>query len=808
MLFYLFLGLLVLFLVLLGLFFFYLYYWQIQRAMPQLSGELRLSGLTAPVEVRRDKHGVPHIYAQNRADLFRAQGFVHAQDRFWQMEQNRRVASGRLAEVFGEAALHADRFSRIIGFRRAAQAELAQIDAETRQVLDCYAEGVNVYLQSRPRRVAAELNLLRIEPEDWTALDTLACAKVMAWGLSLNWESELLRLQLLQQFDPYTAADLEPDYPEKAPIILEGVGSHEQTRAIYTAGLLLNQYENARPWLGNPGLGQGSNSWVLAPKHSLNGRPLLCNDPHMTVAIPNFWYENHLVSPDYEVSGASLPGLPAVIIGHNESIAWGFTNAQVDTQDLYIERAHPNDVALFEYNGNWEKAQIYAETILVRRGQPHIEKVVVTRHGPLISNFAVNANLPLALRWAGHDPSHTLRALLKLNQAGNWQEFDAALADWGTPVQNATYADERGYIGYLMCGRAPRREQNPGLIPAPGWNDVHEWTGMIPHAEAPRLFQPASGKIVTANNKIVGDDYPHFLGIEFFPGFRAARIEEMLCERERYTIRDMEAIQLDTGSKFAEALTPWITHLQTDDPWERAAIQELRRWKFRMDGDSAAALAFHAILLELLDLTFGDKLGAVKDGYLGISSTPLFLTHGFMTRAEVRLLELLNSQEQSRWYMEAATGRQRTREQLLQEAMTRAMKTIRFEIGEVTTRWQWARAHQVRYVHPLGSARFVGRFFNRGPLAIGGDPYSPNQTRHASKKPLGLVQVIANYRQILEVGAWDRCESVMPTGQSGHPLSDDYDNQLYMWKEGQYHKVAWSRPVVEEATQHLLWLKV
>ncbi|MDQ3250525.1 MAG: penicillin acylase family protein, partial [Chloroflexota bacterium] len=319
-------GLLVL-VALVGGFFLYIYGWLIQRATPVLDGELTLSIFDQTVEIRRDRHGIPHVYAQTQADLFRAQGFVHAQDRLWQMEQNRRIAQGTLAAVFGEAALEADRFSRIVGFWRAAQVELAQLDAEARQVLEWYAAGVNAYIALRPGRLAAEYNLLRVQPEPWTPLDSLGYAKVMSWALSLNWESELTRLRLLGALDPLAAAELEPDYPAKNPITLAGVGSAEMTRLLATAGLLLHQYEAVQPWLGAVSAGQGSNSWVLAPKNSLNRRPILCNDPHLAVQIPGVWYELHLCCPDYETSGVSFTGAPGVVIGHNETIAWGMTNA-------------------------------------------------------------------------------------------------------------------------------------------------------------------------------------------------------------------------------------------------------------------------------------------------------------------------------------------------------------------------------------------------------------------------------------------------------------------------------------------------
>jgi len=796
-------------------FFLYLYWWSIQRSNPQLDGTISLSCFDAPVEVLRDKHGIPHIYAQNQADLFRAQGFVHAQDRRWQMEQNRRIARGTLAEVYGEAALDADRFSRTIGFWRAAEAEFAALDTETRQVLAWYAEGVNAYVISRPRRFGAEFNLLRTTPEPWTPMDSLGYAKVTEWGLSLNWEAELTRLRLLQHAGALPASELEPNYPDGNPIVLEGVDSTELVRLQQTAGLLLNQYEGLKEWLGVVADGQGSNGWVLAPKASLNRRPILCNDPHLGIQIPGIWYEVHLHAPDYAASGVSFSGVPGVIIGHNADIAWGMTNGMVDVQDLFIERAHPTEANHFADGEAWIEAQIIEEVIHVRRGRPHIEQVVITHNGPLITGILKmdqegkeetepTDTLALALRWTGHEAGNNLRAILQLNRARNWEDFSAALADWSAPPQNVLFADDHGNIGYRLAGLVPKREQNLGLVPAPGWEPAYRWHAFIAPDELPMLYNPPSGRIVSTNNKLVGDDYPYFLGAEFAPGWRAARAEEMLNKKERLTIRDMEEMQLDTHSKYAEALTPWFTLLNSEEPWEKAALTALRRWNYRMDPESSAALIFHFTLIELLEMTFGDKLGDSKLGYFGVGENPLFQANGFLWRAETRLLEIINEHEQSYWYADAQSGRPRLREELLHEALSRAVKHIRSAVGDSMRTWNWGRTHQVRYVHPLGSARLLKNVFNRGPLPIGGDAFTLNVARFPLRIPLGHVQVAASYRQIFEVGSWDRAQSITNVGQSGHPLSDLYDDQIMMWKEGDYHAMPWSREAVERAAVYRL----
>lgn len=801
--------------------FLYVYWWQMQRPSPKLEGKLRAPFLDQEVEILRDKHGVPHVYAQNEADLFRTQGWLHAQERMWQMEQARRIAAGRLAELFGAPALEADRFCRIIGFRRAAEAELSTLDENTRRVLDWYADGVSAYITTHPGRLAAEINLLRAKVAPWTATDTLACAKATAWSMSINWESELTRLRLLQELDPYTAADLDHDYPEKNPLILEGVGSETKERLLHTAGLLLNQYETVRAWVGAGGDGAGgSNSWVVAPKHSLNRRPLLCADPHLGAQLPGPVYEMHLACPQWEASGATFPGQPGLAMGHNNTVAWGTTNGLADTQDLFIEQQHPEDRTLFAYAGEWERAQVIEETIQVRGNQPHTERVLITRHGPIMTGFLRPQTprgrtpaqpplaVPLAIQWAGLAPDRTQAARLALLRAGDWSQFTAALADWGSPVQAFTYADARGNIGFQLAGHIPQRNQNLGLLPAAGWDPAYAWGPPIPPSDLPQLYNPESGLIVTSNNKPAGDDYAHFLGVEFDPGWRAARIEEMLREKERHTIRDMQEIQQDTLSKYAQAFTPWFTLLRSEDPWEKTALQFLRKWNLRMESDSQAALCFHYILAQLMHLVWDDKLQASRTGFLGASSAPLFPLHGFRLRAETKLLELLNTHEESFWYADIANSRQRTRDELLQEALTRAMQAVRAVHGDSSLRWAWGRTHQVRFTHPLGRARFTGHFFDRGPLPVGGDATTPLQTRFATQEGAipGLVTVLPVYRQVYEVGAWDRAETVLAGGQSGHPLSRLYDDQVMMWREGVYHLMPWGREAVEKGMAYRLVL--
>ena len=317
----------------------------------------------------------------------------------------------------------------------------------------------------------------------------------------------------------------------------------------------------------------------------------------------------------------------------------------------------------------------------------------------------------MAVQWSGSAPGTQLQAMIALNRAQNWEEFNGALADWVAPPQQVTFADVRGNIGCTLAGRIPKRAQNLGLVPAPGWQVDQEWDGFIAPGELPRLYNPASGRIVAANNKFAGDDSPHFFGVEFDPGWRAARIEELLLEKERHTIRDLQEMQQDNLSKYAQAFTPWFTLLRSEDPWEKTGLQLLRKWNWRMDADSGAALVFQYMVGHLLTMVWGDKLGGARSGYLGTSTTPFFHLHGFTLRAEAKLLDLISSQEESYWYADMAKGRQRHRDELLQEALQRAMQSIRRVHGDSSLRWAWGRAHQVTFAHPLSRARFVGGIF-------------------------------------------------------------------------------------------------
>lgn len=786
-----------------------------QRPLPRLKGEEIVRGLQAPAEVVRDRWGVPHIYAANEHDVFFAQGYIHAQDRLFQMDYARRLARGNLAEAFGTAALEADRWSRVLGFWRCARADLALLSAEEMDALQAYAAGANACIESNGLRLPAEFAILGFRPDPWTAHDTLGVLKVLAWALSQNWEGELLRLQFLAHLGPDRAAELEGFSPPGTSHEIFGRDGQSEAGALAdAAGSLLAAYQSVSGWFGQPALA-GSNNWVISAERSATRRPLLANDPHLTASMPALWYENHLVSGDggLQVTGATIPGVPGVLTGHNAHIAWGITAGRADTQDLYLEQRHPTEPSWFRYQNQWEGAGVLREQVDVRgQADPHMEEVIITRHGPLVNGLlpAQEArDLPgLALRWSGHEVGTTVRGLLRVQKATDWESFRAALAWVTEPSLNFVYADTRGNVGYQYVGRVPRRRAGHGLLPAPGDSDSHEWDGWIPFEDLPCALNPEQGYLLSANNKPSNHNRAPgpYLGEAWCPSYRATRIERMLQAKPRYTLRDFQRLQTDVHSVEAEALLPFLIMVDGETPLERRIVRELESWNLRMEVDSFAAAAYQVMRLHLLRLVFADKLEALTDAYLGRSHSDIFASSAFVGIAGQTLIRLLEDEENP-WFRDTASGEARTRDQLLRLALRRTATTLYDLIGKDPRKWAWGKVHQVEFEHLLGRGRLLRAIFNRGQYPIAGDEHTVWMTAYDLELPFGLVTTTATYRQVIDVGEWDRSTAILSTGQSGQPGSPYYANHIEMWREGDQHPMLWSRQSVEQEAVAVLQLR-
>jgi penicillin amidase len=654
--------------------------------LPRTSGTLRLPGLSAPVEVIRDRWGIPHIYAAGTADLFMAQGYVHAQDRLWQMELHRRLGQGQLAEIFGPRALPADRFLRTLGFGRTARREAALLDGSVREAIEAYTRGVNVFLDQRGLRLPLEFMVLRLRPRPWEVADALVFGKVMALNLCENWTTELLRARIIAAVGAGRATLLESGYPQNLPLAipaLQPYGSRIGEEALEGA-------QATQVFAGAAEAGQGSNAWAVAGSRSATGRPLLANDPHLAIQMPSLWYENHLDGGDIHVTGASIPGSPGVVIGHNERIAWGATNGMTDVQDLYIERFDPADPTRYEFRGAWERAEVVREEIVVRgQSEPVVEEVRVTRHGPVVDTAPAGApggdgavEGPLALRWIALQPGQLNRALLALNRAHDWQSFRAALADWTAPAQNFVYADVDGHIGYALGGAIPVRAQGDGRLPVPGWSGDYEWTGVIPHAELPHVLDPAEGFVVTANNRIVDDSYPYALPGEWLPGYRAARIRALIEQTPAHDASSFARIHRDRRSLPGLQLAALSARLPAATGASARAREIFGAWDGDMAADSIGATIYARFCEKLLAAAYADAAAPLA------AAAALDVLPG-QTFLGVALPYVLRraAEGDDGWLPEG-----RTWNGLLSAAWDSAIGELRAEYGDDVTTWRYGRA--------------------------------------------------------------------------------------------------------------------
>lgn len=783
----------------------------LKRPLPKTSGNLKLAGLHGRVQVLRDRWGVPHIYAGDNHDLFMAQGYVHAQDRLWQMEIHRRTGHGQLAELFGPIALTSDRFIRVLGFSRVARQEAELLDPETRSILEAYVAGVNAFIEQNSHKLPLEFTLLRHKPRPWDLSDVLVWSKIMALNLSENWSSEVLRAQLVAALGPERAGALEPNYPDDLPLsVPEG--------AYYSVKLAEDALRMAREavsFTGESGMGQGSNAWVVGGQRSTTGRPLLANDPHLAISMPSLWYEVHLEGGDYAVSGASLPGLPCIVIGHNARIAWGVTNAMTDVQDLFIERFDPNDPLRYEYQGEWLRAELVRETIEVKgQSEPYIEEVRITRHGPIISTLVAGetqqaalaqraselgaeGSLALAMRWTALEPSTILRSAVYLNKARSWEEFRAALADWNVPPQNFVYADVDGHFGYALAGAIPIRKQGDGRLPVPGWTGDYEWQGYIPADELPSVFDPEIGYAVTANNRIAGPSYPYHLSSDWLNGYRAARIRELLEAKDRHDPESFARIHQDLLSLPGLAFIELAPRLRAESPIERAARDALSKWDGVLSAESVGG-TLYATLRYHLQVCAMPEVGKPSETVIGLGTFAVLPSTMYLERALPDILERIKRND------DAWLGEGRTWQQVLDEAWQLTIRELEDQLGSDVSHWRYGRIHSLTLRHVLGSVPALAPVFNRGPWPTGGDVDTVCMGNQHRDTAAGPVYVAPSYRQICDTADWDNSRSIIPSGQSGQPGSRHYNDQSQAWREGAYHPMLWSRNAIENATVSVL----
>ncbi|MDQ2870368.1 MAG: penicillin acylase family protein [Acidobacteriota bacterium] len=759
----------------------------ILSTFPVRSGHLRVAGLRGPIRIETDRRGVPTIRAATFEEALFGLGWAHARDRLWQMELQRRVGSGRLAEALGPKLLPTDRFLRTVGFRRAAESALTALSPMARRRVSAYRSGVNAYLASSMTR-PIETTILRIRIEPFDDADCLVWSKLMAWDLAGNAAAEIRRAKLVAQVGPDRAAELLPAVPAaptilrdeewQAPVSAAAPASapRPRTRARRTRSRAgWQSLEDAfalAARLGFGGEAVGSNNWVIAGSRTRSGKPLLANDPHLGLRTPSIWYLARLEAPGLAVEGATLPGLPGIVIGHNDRIAWGLTNLEPDVQDLYLERVDPKDPSRYLWKGQSVPFETRMEILRVRGGADIRFPVRTTVHGPVVTDVISGADrlsAPVSLRWTGLDPGdRTGEAFLTIDEAKDWTTFLAGVALLHAPGQNFVYADVDGHIGYTASGAIPIRPRSDGLLPVPG-DGADDWTGFIPFERLPRTFDPARGYVVTANNRVVSNAYPWPLAGDWPEPYRARRIEDRIVSTPRLTREDVRAIQLDRVSYQARDLLPLLLDTRPSDRSSAAALDRLRGWKGDFSPDSVPASIYAA---------WYAALSTIPEDELREPVAPAVRSR-FLIQALAA---------DSPWCDDVRTPRRETCADLKSETLSRAVVLLRARLGADQRNWRWERLHRARFPHAaFDGVPVLSRLFSLE-TGQGGDASTVNVGAYRRDGSFRMTDG-PSYREIIDLSDLPASLYVHTTGQSGNPFSSGYRNFLPMWKSGRYFTI-------------------
>lgn len=821
----------------------------VRQSFPETSGQLEIEGLTSSVSVHRDAQGVPTIYADNASDLFRAQGFVSAQDRFFEMDLRRHVTAGRLSELVGSAGLDKDKVIRTMGWRRIAEQELPKLAPETRQYLQAYADGVNAYIKKAetPEKMSLEYTVLarrnpgyRVEP--WTPVDSLSWLKAMAWDLRGDYNDELARARLsrttrsLKQinllYPPYPVDRNQPILSEQdwqpasasdqaaspAPAALTAMRSEDGNAAIDSALASVNAVPSS---LGR-GDGIGSNSWVVSGSRTTTGKPLLANDPHLALSIPGIWGQVNLqcrtlsAACPFQVSGFTFSGLPGVVIGHNDKVAWGMTNLGPDVTDFYLEQVSGDG---YLRDGLTKPLETRQEVIKVAGGADVPLTVRSTVHGPIMSDVvpAIDAagdrsvvrgapqsnRYAVSLAWTALTPGTTADAIFALNRATNWSDFRKAAALFSVPSQNLVYADTAGHIGYQAPGKIPVRRSAtpgapPGFWPSPGWDSQWDWKGYVPFDDMPNTFDPAEGFIVTANQAVTASPTP-FLTSEWDYGFRAQRIRTLLAATPKVSPETMSQIQGDTRNTYAPGLVERLLAVQVDD-FTAQAQRLLRDWDGNQPNDktrdAASAAYYNAVWKHLLEYTF-DEL-------------PPDIAPDGGSRWMVVMEQLLKDPKNDWWDDKTTPGVTEGSGEILKRALVEARLDLARELGKVPATWRWGRLHSLDLTHQVmgadGVPELVQNLFNRDDIELGGGNSIVNANAWNASKPGYDVTSGPSMRMVVDLGNLDASRWVNSTGQSGHAYDDHYSDQVDAWVANETFVWPFSPTAVREATDDELTL--
>lgn len=785
-------------------------YWTFYKPLPDYSSTIELQGVQQPIDIHWDEFGVPHIYARSEQDLYFALGYVHAQDRLWQMTLSQLAAEGRFAEFFGAELVDFDKYHRTLGFwRMAEQLRDSVMNEQEMSVLDAYSNGVNEFINTNKNRLPVQFSLAGMEPFSWNPTRSIAVSRLMGWELNLSWWSEITYNYLKSTLPPEQFEELQLSWDADLPTSLN---DDETINLISSAALLpmLNLEIDRRKLLQVEGSHVGSNAWVVDGSKTPSGYPMLAGDPHLGLDMPGKWYEVHLNLNGKNVSGVTIAGVPAVVLGQNDHIAWSFTNIMADDTDFFLEKMDPKDRGRYVVDSaqagqvayrNFERIR---EVIKVKDADEVLHEIRFTKHGPVVSDIYPNAPLiqdeVIAMQWTGYELTNELRSLYRINWAENFQDFQQALPSFGVPGQNFMYGDREGNIAMFSTAKLPIRSGNKVLLRR-GWEPRDDWQGFIPFEELPSVINPAKGWIANANNKLATNIYPHYLATFWEPPSRIQRINEVLQSKQILNAEDMIALQNDSYSQFAATLTPVLLDIVSNQQAYDFSlpVSYLENWDFKYTESSTAASIFDVFFLKFTENTFRDEFGE--------AAYQNFVVHELIP---VRTMRSLIT-DSSSFYDNIRTEARETREDIVLKSMQDAILFLSDSLGSEPFEWRWEQLHTLTLKPPLfgraaedpnapGALKLiVDNILSKGPYSVVGHGMSVNNGQYSWEQPFEMT-LGASVRRIVDFSDLSATRSVLPTGQSGNPLSTHYGDQTELWLNRQYRTFYQDSSFFEQAS--------
>lgn len=765
------------------------------KSIPDYNADIKLENLKEDVTVYRDEFAVPHIYAKNEEDLYRATGYCMAQDRLWQFDLIRRATTGELSEIFGADMINADQMLRMLRIPEKSRSIVENSDPKIVNALEAFCDGVNQYIDTHQNKLPLEFSILGYKPDEWLPEHSLNLIGYMAWDLTMPWLIETTFYKIKEKVGDKKFAEIIPDLELQKSVVYPEIGEWEASIGKDSP------YLSSLDKLQELGLEifNGSNNWAVSGEKSITGKPLFSNDMHLDLSAPGIWYTMHqVIEGELNVTGVAVPGQPLVVAGHNEKIAWGMTNVMVDDMDFYFETINPDNPDEYLFNGEWKPMEVRKEIIEVKGEDPVERTSHFTHRGPLVTKVKkMDESKPISMRWVGNEPSNELLSLYLMNRAENWEDYKNALKTFISVSQNIAYADVQGNIGIYCAAGVPIRDGWNGVEIAPGETDKYDWKGLVPFEELPHSYNPMSGYVASANNRSAGDEYEHHISYWYAPQYRIDRIREMLTEKSLLSIDDYKRMQSDFRSKMVENMIYKIRLVINDIPdlngQEKEAVDLLNDWDGILSKESKVATIFEQFYMDLINNIFVDELGDE-------------LLADYM-RVEYTVNEAIDKMwiaGNSIWCDDVNTVETETLNDNIANAFKDAVANLNERFGSDIEDWQWSKVHGLVLEHPMGGVKILDKVFNlnRGPWPVGGARHTVSPYRYSTDRPF-VVDYGSSHRHIYDASNWDNSLSIIPTGISGIPASKHYCDQTDSYVNNEYRNDYISRDLVEGQAKYI-----